>query len=103
LPRVKNSPNDRTPIEKIRNISEHPDRRIKPIVYSMASGGFLGIWNHLQWKHLSLIPNEGEGGREDIAAKLLVYADEPEEYNTFITPEPYSALKDWMDFCLFYG
>lgn len=41
LPRVKNSPNDRAPtIEKIRKVVEHPDRRIKPIVYSMATGGF---------------------------------------------------------------
>ena len=31
---------------------------------------------------------------EVIVAKLLVYADEPEEYYTFITPEAYSALKD---------
>ena len=43
----------------------------------MATGG-LGTWDHLQWKHVSPITNEEEGGREVIAAKLLVYADEPE-------------------------
>ena len=67
----------------------------------MASGGFrLGAWDYLRWKHVSPITNE-KG--EAIAAKLLVYADEPEEYYTFITPEAYSALKDWMDFRDSYG
>ncbi len=51
----------------------------------MASGGFrLGAWDYLQWKHVSPITND-KGG-EDMIAELLVYADEPEEYYTFITP-----------------
>jgi len=67
----------------------------------MASGGFrLGAWDYSQWKHVSPITNENEVGREVIAAKLLVYADEPEEYYTFITPEAYSALKDGWTFAL---
>jgi hypothetical protein len=70
----------------------------------MATGGFrLGAWDYLQWKHVFPITNENERDREVIAAKLLVYADEPEEYYTFITPEAYSALKDWTDFRLSYG
>ena len=41
LPRAKNSSNDRAPtLEEIRRLVEFPDRRIKPVVYSMASGGF---------------------------------------------------------------
>jgi hypothetical protein len=101
LPRAKNSSNDRAPtLEEIRKLTEYPDRRIKPIVYAMASGGFrLGAWDYLRWKHVSPINNE----KEVIAAKLLVYANEPEEYYTFITPEAYSALKDWMDFRASYG
>jgi integrase len=53
LPRAKNSSNDRAPtLEEIRKLTEYPDRRIKPIVYAMASGGFrLGVWNYLRWKH----------------------------------------------------
>jgi hypothetical protein len=102
LPRAKNSSNDRAPtVEEIRKLVEYPDRRIKPVVYAMASGGFrLGAWDYLQWKHVFHITNE-KG--EVIAAKLLVYADEPEEYYTFITPEAYSAIKDWMDFRSSYG
>jgi hypothetical protein len=102
LPRAKNSSNDRAPtLEEIRKLTEYPDRRIKPIVYAMASGGFrLGAWDYLRWKHVSPINNE-KG--DVIAAKLLVYANEPEEYYTFITPEAYSAFKDWMDFRDSYG
>ena len=102
LPRPRNSSNDRAPtVEEIRKLVEYPDRRIKPIVYAMASGGFrLGAWDYLQWKHVSAIPND-KG--EIIVARLVIYAEEPEEYRTFITPEAYHALKDWMDFRAFYG
>jgi hypothetical protein len=102
LPRAKNSSNDRAPtLEEIRKLVQYPDRRIKPIVYTMASSGIrLGAWDYLRWKHLSSIANE-KG--EVIAAKLRVYADEPEEYYNFVTPEAYFALKDWMDFRASYG
>jgi hypothetical protein len=102
LPRVKNSSSDRAPtLEEIRKLVEYPDRRIKPIVYAMASGGFrLGAWDYLRWKHVSPMINE-KG--EVIAAKLMIYADEPEEYYTFITPEAFGALKDWVDFRSSYG
>jgi integrase len=105
LPRAKNASNDRAPtIEEIRKLVEYPDRRIKPIVYSMASGGFrLGAWDYLQWKHVSPTNSENAKDGEVIAAKLIVYADEAEEYYTFITPEAYYALKDWMDFRASYG
>jgi hypothetical protein len=40
LPKATQAANDRTPtIEEIRKIVEYPDRRIKPIVYTMASSG----------------------------------------------------------------
>ena len=102
LPRAKNSSNDRAPtVEEICKLVEYPDRRIKPIVYAMASGGFrLGAWDYLQWKNVVPITND-KG--EVISAKLLIYADEPEEYYTFITPEAYRAIKDWMDFRASYG
>jgi hypothetical protein len=104
LPRAKNASNDRAPtIEEIRKLVEYPDRRIKPIVYTMASGGFrLGGWDYLQWKRVYPISNDGNP-EEIIAAKLVIYADEPEEYYTFITPEAYYALKDWMEFRASYG
>jgi hypothetical protein len=72
----------------------------------MASGGFrLGAWDYLQWKHVYPISNDEKirQGDEVLAAKLIIYADEAEEYYTFLTPEAYYVLKDWMDFRASYG
>jgi integrase len=102
LPRVKKSSSDRAPtLEELRKMMEYPDRRIKSIVCSMTSGGFrLGAWDYLRWKHV--IPVSNNKG-DVIAAKVIIYAEEEDEYYTFITPEAYCALKDWMDFRNSYG
>jgi integrase len=40
LPRPRQASNDRAPtIEEIQQLVEYPDRRIKPIIYTMASSG----------------------------------------------------------------
>ena len=53
LPRANQSANDRAPtIEEIQMSVEFPDRRIKPIIYTMASSGIrIGAWEYLRWKH----------------------------------------------------
>jgi hypothetical protein len=86
LPRGKKAANDRSPtLDELRKLSEYPDRRIKPIIYTMASSGIrLGAWDYMQWKHVSPIKNENN---ETIAAKLTVYPGDPEEYYCFITPK----------------
>ena len=62
----------------------------------MVSGGFrIGAWDYLKWKHITPLTNE-EG--EIIAAKMTIYAGEPEEYYCFITTEALNSLKSWMDF-----
>lgn len=102
LPKAKKSSNDRAPtLEELRKLVEYPDRRIKGIVYAMTSGAFrLGAWDYLRWKHVFPISNDND---EVIAAKLIIYAEEEDEYFTFITPEAYNALKDWIDFRASYG
>lgn len=102
LPKGRQAANDTAPaIEEIRKLVEYPDRRIKPIVYTMVSSGIrLGAWDLLQWKHVEPILKEDEG---IIAAKLHVYAGDIEEYYSFITSEAYNVLKEWMDFRASYG
>ena len=38
-----------------------------------------------------------------IAAKILVYAGDREQYDSFLTPEAFTALKEWMDYRLACG
>jgi hypothetical protein len=97
LPNARQSANDRAPtIDEIRKLLEYPDRRIKPIVYTMISSGIrLGAWDYLKWKHI--IPIRDKKG-EILAAKIIVYAGEHDEYYSFITPESYNSLVDWIKF-----
>lgn len=96
LPKARKYAVDRAPtIEEIRRIIEYPDRRIKGIVCSMASSGIrLGAWDDLQWKHI--LPMEKNN--EIVAAKMVVYPGDPEEYFTFITPEAYLELEKCMNY-----
>jgi len=100
--RVRQAANDRAPtLSEIQSILEYPDRRIKPIIYTMISSGIrIGSWDYFKWKHVK--PFENENG-EVVAAKLIVYANEADEYDSFITPEAYRSLKDWMEFRASYG
>ena len=54
LPKLEDMLMIRAPtIEEIQKICEYPDRRIKGIVYTMASSGIrLGAWDYLRWKHI---------------------------------------------------
>jgi hypothetical protein len=97
IPTGRKAANDRAPtIEELGKLSEYPDRRVKPIVYVMASSGIrLGAWDYLQWKHVTPITNDRD---EIIAAKLLIYPGDSEEYYCFITAEAFNALKEWIDY-----
>ena len=102
LPRVRDAANDRAPlIQEIQSLVQYPDRRIKPIVFLMASSGIrIGAFEYLQWKHVEPIYDEN---REIIAAKITVYAGDKEQYYAFMTPEAYGSLKVWMEFRSSYG
>jgi len=66
-----------------------------------SSGIRLGAWNYLRWKHV--IPQKDDKGEVIVAAKLIVYAGEHDEYYSFITPEAYHALQEYMDFRRYHG
>jgi hypothetical protein len=96
IPKGKRYADDRAPtVEEIQKVIEYPDRRIKPIVYTMISSGIrVGAWDHLKWSHIFPVAREGK----TIAAKINVYSGEDDEYITFITPEAYLSLESWMKY-----
>jgi integrase len=103
IPRGNSAAEDRAPtIEEIQKLLEYPDRRIKSIVLILLSSGIrVGAFETLRWKHISLITDKETGNI--IAAKVIVYPGHKEEYFTFITPEAYGAVKEWMDFRESFG
>src|SRR6478672_6982509 len=94
LPRGKNYADDRIPtIDEIRKLLEYPDRRIKAIIYTMASSGIrLGAWDYLRVGHIRPIERDGE----IVAAKIIVYAEEDEEYFSYISKEALDSLQSWL-------
>ncbi len=99
LPKGKNYADDRIPtIEEIRKILEYPDRRIKAIVYTMASSGIrLGAWDYLKWGHIRPISDNNDK-EIVVAAKIIVYSGEDEEYYSFISKEAFYALNEWIKY-----
>jgi hypothetical protein len=105
LPSPKQAADDRCPtVEEIRKLLlDFPDRRLKIIVLVMLSSGIrVGAWNWLKWKHVEPI-HDDQNNNELLAAKLEVYAGEDDGYFTFITPEAFTALKDYMEFRKLHG
>lgn len=96
LPKLRRFADDRAPtIEEIQSICDYPDRRIKGIVSTMASSGIrLGAWDFLQWGHIKPIKREGR----IIAAKIVVYHGDDDEYFSFMTAEAYHQLEGWIEY-----
>lgn len=96
LPKPKRYAQDRAPtIEELQKICEYPDRRIKAIVYTMASSGIrLGFWENARWRQIIPIKRNGVV----VAAKLIVYLGTNEEYFTFITISAYNELMKWKSY-----
>jgi site-specific recombinase XerC len=94
MPSARRYAVDRAPtIDELRFLLSNTDLRFQAILLTMTSSGIrLGAWDYLNWGHVQPI-----GKDEDlVAAKLRVYAGEPEEYLTFITPEAYRRLDQYM-------
>jgi hypothetical protein len=69
----------------------------------VSAGIRVGAWDYMKWKHITPIRKNENGTAIILAAKLVVYPNEPEEYFTFMTPEAYNAVKEWMDFRASFG
>jgi hypothetical protein len=96
IPRGRKYADDRIPSnEELKKLLEYPDRRIKPIVYTMiSSGGRLGMWDYLRWSHIVPVSRNGKV----VAAKIRIYAGEPEEYSSFISRSALNELEKWMEY-----
>lgn len=96
LPAARKHGEDRTYTrEELLKLLEAPDPRVHVMVLFGASSGMrFGAWEWLKWKHVQPVERSGKV----VAARLTVYAGEPEEYHTFVTPEAYRAAKAYMDF-----
>src|SRR5215469_3276581 len=111
IPTGRRVANDRAPtVEEIQCLIEYPDRRIKPLMLTTCASGIrVGAWEYLRWKHIEPIIRDGPNfkylkwdqfGDDDrsrvVAAKITVYAGENEQYFSFITPEAFEVLDEWM-------
>ncbi len=94
MPSVRKFGLDRAPtIEELRLLLSDSDLRFQAILLTMASSGIrIGAWGGLDWGHVQPI----EKDREMIAAKLRVYAGDPEEYMAFMSAEAYRKLQQYM-------
>jgi integrase len=66
----------------------------------VSSGIRIGAFETLKWKNVTPIYDKKQQQSSDIvkAAKILVYPGDREQYYSFLTPEAYNAVKDWMDY-----
>ena len=96
MPKGRRYANDRAPtLEEIQRLTEYPDRRIKPIIYTMISSGIrLGTWDYLKWKHIHPIKQD----ENVVAGRIDVYADKDDEYFSFISKEAWNSLNEWMNY-----
>jgi hypothetical protein len=60
----------------------------------VSSGIRLGAWDFLKFKHIVPLKRDGK----IVAAKLIVYAGEDDEYFTFISSEAYYELEKWKQY-----
>jgi hypothetical protein len=97
IPKGRKSAIDRIPeMSEIKKLLNASDIRLKPIVLTMLTSGIrLIAWNELHWKHITPLYNEK---KVLVAAKILVYPGDEEEYYSFITPEAYNSLSEWIRF-----
>jgi integrase len=96
IPRGRSAADDRVPtLDEIKKLLQYPDRRVKIAVLLMLSSGCrIGALPALRWGDIESI----EKGERLIAAKIKLYAGTSSQYFSFITPECYRAIKEYIEF-----
>ena len=105
IPTGRRDADDRVPTdEEIQRLIVYPDRRLKPIIFTMISSGIrIEAWNYLRWKHIEPKYENEDPSSKVLGAKITVYAGEREQYYSFISPEAYKYLKSYMDYRASHG
>ena len=94
IPKVRKSGQDRAPtLEEIRKVVTVADLRTKCLIlFLTSSGARVGSIEYLRWRDIQEV--EFEGWK---LAKVTIYRGEPEEYDTFVSPECYEYLLRYRD------
>ena len=94
LPRVKKSGQDRAPtLEEIRRLVSVADLRTKCLIlFLCSSGARIGSIEYLRWKDFQEVELQGRK-----MARVTIYAGEPEEYYSFVSPEAWEYLSRYRE------
>jgi len=99
IPHAKKTGSDRAPtIEEIRTMLELADTRTKCVILMCSSSGIrVGAFDGMTWGNLTPVyqKNNEDIEKTMVAARLIVYKGEREEYVTFVTPECYHSLEQY--------
>jgi integrase len=89
--------------EQIKKMLEHSDLRAKiPILFMASSGMRLGGFAGLTDGDIRPIYDETTG-KKLIAAHVIVYKGTDDEYDTFISPEAFSAYQEYRNLRIKFG
>jgi integrase len=96
MPKGRHAADDRPPTtDEVKKILRFADPRIKPIVLTMLSSGIrIGSWDYARWGHIQPIMRDGKV----VAASLKAYNTKGGRwYTTYVTPEAYATVKEYID------
>ena len=94
IPKVRKSGQDRAPtLEEIRKVVTVADLRTKCLILFLSSSGArIGSVEYLRWRDIQEVEFEGRK-----LAKVTIYRGEPEEYDTFVSPECNEYLLNYRE------
>ena len=94
IPKVRKSGQDRAPtLEEIRKVVTVADLSTKCLIlFLTSSGARIGSIEYLRWRDIHEVEFEGMK-----LAKVIIYRSEPEEYETFVSPECYEYLLKYRE------
>lgn len=103
MPRSRKYALDRAPtVDEVRTMLSNSDVRFQTIMLIMLSSGIrVGAWDNIDWGHVQPIYRDKQ--QQLVAASLRIYPGDAEEYITFITPEAYRKLEEYMRMRERYG